>query len=68
MRTGPTDAECTVGCVLAHDAKYVPYEGKDVYALSDHRRRKSSWHGRCGSRARWTPSGTIRVDSITATK
>ena len=28
MRMGPTDAECTVACVLAHGALYVLYDGK----------------------------------------
>ena len=32
---GPTDAECTVACVLAHGALYVLYDGKEVYTLSD---------------------------------
>ena len=35
MRMGPTDAECTVACVMAHGAQYVLLDGKDVYALSD---------------------------------
>jgi hypothetical protein len=35
MRMGPTDADCTVACVMAHDAKYVLYDGKEVYILSD---------------------------------
>jgi hypothetical protein len=35
MRMGPTDAECTTACVLAHGATYVLSDGKDVYALSD---------------------------------
>jgi hypothetical protein len=35
MRMGPTDAECTVACISVHDATYVLYDGKDVYALSD---------------------------------
>src|SRR5689334_24181391 len=35
MRMGPTDAECTVACVLAHGAQYVLYDGKEVYPLSD---------------------------------
>ncbi len=35
MRMGPTDAECTVACVLAHGALYVLYDGKEVYTLSD---------------------------------
>jgi hypothetical protein len=35
MRMGPTDAECTTACVLAHGATYVLYDGKHVYELSD---------------------------------
>jgi hypothetical protein len=35
MRMGPTDAECTVACVLAHGALYVLYDGREVYTLSD---------------------------------
>jgi hypothetical protein len=35
MRMGPTDAECTVACIQALGATYVPYDGKNTYALSD---------------------------------
>src|SRR2546430_1094568 len=35
MRMGPTDAECTIACVRAHDALFVLYDGKEVYTLSD---------------------------------
>jgi hypothetical protein len=35
MRMGPTDADCTRACVMAHDALYVLFDGKDAYALSD---------------------------------
>ena len=35
MRMGPTDAESTKACVLAHGAAYVLYDGKNVYTLSD---------------------------------
>ena len=35
MRMGPTDAECTMACVDAHDADYVLYDGKEAYSLSD---------------------------------
>ena len=37
MRMGPTDAECTKACVEEHDAKYVLYDGKQTYELSDQR-------------------------------
>jgi len=67
MRMGPTDAECTVACVIAHDAKYVLYDGKDVYTLSDQQRpekfaaRKVRVVGTLDVKTR-----TIQVDSITA--
>ena len=35
MRMGPTDADCTNACVLAHGAEYVLYDGKTAYVLSD---------------------------------
>jgi hypothetical protein len=35
MRMGSNDAECTIACVMAHDAQYVLYDGKEVYTLSD---------------------------------
>jgi hypothetical protein len=38
MRMGPTDADCTKACVMAHGASYVLVDGKDVYVLSDQRR------------------------------
>jgi hypothetical protein len=67
MRMGPTDAECTVACVIAHDAKYVLYDGKDVYTLSDQRTpekfaaQRVRVVGTLDARTR-----TIQVDSITA--
>lgn len=35
MRMGANDAECTIACVMAHDASYVLFDGKDAYTLSD---------------------------------
>src|SRR5918996_1264332 len=67
MRMGPTDADCTVACVLAHDAKYVLYDGKEVYILSDQQTpekfaaRKVRVAGTLDAKTR-----TIKVDSITA--
>ena len=37
MRMGPTDADCTIACISAHGARYVLYDGKEVYTLSDQR-------------------------------
>ena len=38
MRMGPTDADCTTACVMAHGAAYVLLDGKTIYTLSDQRR------------------------------
>lgn len=35
MRMGPTDAECTKICIVAHGAAYVLLDENEVYALSD---------------------------------
>jgi hypothetical protein len=69
MRMGPTDAECTIACVRAHDAKYVLYDGKDVYTLSDQQMpekfaaQKVTVIGTLDAKTK-----TIQVDSITAAK
>lgn len=69
MRMGPTDAECTIACIDAHGARYVLYDGKEVYALSDQQTpekfagKKVVVTGTLDARTR-----TIQVDSITAAK
>jgi len=69
MRMGPTDAECTVACVLAHGALYVLYDGKEVYTLSDQQTpekfagKKVTVTGTLDAKTK-----TIRVASITAGK
>ena len=69
MRMGPTDAECTVACVRAHDATYVLYDGKQAYTLSDQQTPEKF------AAKRVTVTGTldaktktIQVDSISAAK
>jgi hypothetical protein len=66
MQMGPTDAECTRACVMAHGASYVLASGKTIYTLSD-QRLPERFAG-----ARVTVTGTvdaktklIRVASIT---
>jgi len=54
MRMGPTDAECVLACISAHDASYVLYDGKDVYELSDQEKPKESQERELRSQARWT--------------
>jgi hypothetical protein len=67
MRMGPTDADCTRACVSAHDAKYVLYDGKEVYTLSDQKTpdkfagQRVRVAGRLDAKTK-----TIQVDSITA--
>ena len=69
MRMGPTDAECVLACIRAHDASYVLYDGKDVYELSDQEKPKEF----AGKRVTVTgtldgKTKTIQVDSITAAR
>lgn len=69
MRMGPTDAECTVACVMVHDATYVLYDGKTAYTLSDQRTpekfaaQKVTVVGTLDAVTK-----TIKVDSIAAAK
>jgi hypothetical protein len=69
MKMGPTDAECTVACVLAHGALYVLYDGKEVYTLSDQTApekfagKKVTVAGTLDAKTK-----TIRMDSIIAAK
>ena len=69
MRMGPTDAECTIACIMAHDATYVLEDGKDAYALSDQRTpekfagQKVRVVGTLNTRTR-----TIQVQSIAVEK
>jgi len=69
MGMGPTDAECARACIDAHGARYVLYDGKNVYTLSDQRKPEPF----AGQRVRVTgtldaKTKTINVDSIAAAK
>jgi hypothetical protein len=67
MRMGPTNADCTIACVMAHDAFYVLDVGKDVYTLSDQKTpqkfaaQKVRVVGVLDAKTK-----TIRVESITS--
>jgi hypothetical protein len=69
MRMGPTDAECTRACVMAHGAAYVLEDGKNVYTLSDQQMpeafaaQKVKVIGTLDAK-----TNTIHVDSITAAR
>ena len=65
MKMGPTDAECTKACVMSHDAKYMLYDGKSAYFLSDQKTPEKF----AAQRVRVTgtldaKTMTIRVDSM----
>ena len=67
MRMGPTDAECTRACIVSHGSRYVLYDGKSAYILSD----QKSPGAFAAQKVRVTgtldkKTMTIRVDSIAA--
>ena len=69
MQMGPTDAACTLACVDVHGAKYVLYDGKNTYELSDQKAPEKF----AGKKAQVTgaldaKTKTIQVESITAAK
>jgi hypothetical protein len=67
MRMGSTDGECTIACVLAHDASYMLFDGKEAYTLSDQQTpekfagKKVTVTGTLDAKSK-----TIQVSSITA--
>ena len=69
MKMGPTDAECAKACAMSHDAKYVLFDGKSAYFLSDQKTpekfaaQKVRVVGTLDAKTL-----TIHVDSIAATK
>ncbi len=69
MGMGPTDAACTLACVMEHGAQFVLWDGKSVYVLSDQKKpemfagKKVTVSGTLDAKTR-----TIRVDSIAAAK
>lgn len=69
MRMGPTDAECTKACVVSHDSKYVLFDGKSAYVLSDQKTPEQY----AAQKVRVTgtldaKTKTIRVESIALVK
>jgi hypothetical protein len=69
MRMGPTDAECTLACVDAHGVRYVLYDGKTAYILSDQKTPATL----AGRRVKVTgtldaKTNTIQVASMSAVK
>lgn len=69
MRMGPTDADCTVACVMAHGAAYVLVAGKNVYTLSDQRTpEKFAGQQVAVVGTLDAKTSTIQVSSITAAR
>jgi hypothetical protein len=69
MRMGPTDAECTIGCVDAHGALFVLYDGTNAYTLSDQKTpEKFAGMKVTVTGTLNTTTRTIQVDSIAAAK
>lgn len=70
MRMGPTDAECTKACAEEHDAKFMLYDGRQAYELSDQKAAEKF----AGRKVRVTgtvdakTTRTIHVTSIAAAK
>ncbi len=69
MRMGPTDPECVIACVRAHDAVYVLYTGKEAFDLSDQKMpekfagKKVTVNGTVDAKTK-----TIKVESMAEAK
>lgn len=69
MRMGPTDADCTKACVVAHGAAYVLQDGKEAYRLTDQKAPEAF----AGQKVRISgtldaKTKTIQVESIIAAR
>ena len=69
MKMGATDADCTRACIAAHGSRYVLYDGKSAYVLSDQKRPEAL----AAQKVRVTgtldaKTMTIRVASIAAAR
>jgi len=69
MKMGPTDGECTKACVMLHGSKYVLFDGKKAYVLSDQETPERF----AGQKVRVVgtldeKTFTIQVDSIAAAR
>lgn len=69
MNMGPPDAKCVTECVKGMGGKYVLYDGKEAYTLSDQKNaekfaaKKVTVKGALDAKAK-----TIQVDSMVAAK
>src|SRR5262245_52501257 len=66
MKMGPTNAECTIACAMAHGAAYVLYDGKNTYTLSDQQAPEKLAGKKVSVTGELDPkTKTIRMESIT---
>src|SRR6266852_5918811 len=69
MNMGPPDAKCVTECVKGMGGKYVLYDGKETYTLSDQKNaekfaaKKVTVNGTLDAKSK-----TIQVDSMKAAK
>jgi len=69
MNMGPPDAKCVTECVKSMGGKYVLYDGKEAYTLSDQKNaekfaaKKVTVNGTLNAKTK-----TIQVDSMVAAK
>ena len=69
MNMGPPDAKCVTGCVKGMGGKYMLYDGKEAYTLSDQKTpekfaaKKVTVTGTLDAATK-----TIKVDSMVAAK
>lgn len=69
MRMGNTAADCTRACVAAHGSRYVLYDGKRAYILSDQKAPAPLAAQKVGVTGTLdTATMTIRVESMAAAK
>ena len=69
MRMGNTAADCTRACVAAHASRYVLYDGKRAYILSDQKTPDALAAQKVTVRGTLdTATMTIRVESLAAAK
>ncbi|HTA44441.1 MAG TPA: hypothetical protein VK789_18455 [Bryobacteraceae bacterium] len=69
MKMGPTDAACTMACVMEHGAEFVLYDGKEAWTLSDQKTpEKFAGMKVTVTGAPDAKTHKIQVDSISAAK
>jgi hypothetical protein len=69
MNMGPSDAKCVLECVKGMGGKYVLYDGKETYELSDQKNAEKFAAKKVTVKGTLEPkTKTIHVDSMMAAK